>query len=418
MRSNLFTWLVLKISTPDTLCHQQLTLMAFHATGLRDTTRDLKHSLSFLRHYFRVVILLLHLATSSPYLCEAQVQEDSSVSSLSEFSQRVYKRQLSNKRFFERTLLFTDPSWGSPPYFDLGSEKDSYILSADIQPVFAIGGEKFPIAIHLVPRYKVRIFKDNPKFRDTSLAVRTPSFMPGGYVLIPITRISDPYDDLHYLSLRYSHHSNGQDGNPVEADGSYNTYNGDFSTDFIELGYNFNFRNRRTKALRKDFCPVTNAETIKDSQMKFPFCDWFGRFGIEQHVFSQDALKGRYGKTRINLKVGYLHVTNHRWRVRSKEHIDGETIGSCYKRELFRVIVNVNINVDKLDEPYSDVSRRVNADISGYMRLLAGNTAAFLSIGYYGNDPYNVYFEKNYFFIRGGVALGFFVNTNKLNSDR
>ncbi|RYE59135.1 MAG: hypothetical protein EOP48_01885 [Sphingobacteriales bacterium] len=61
---------------------------------------------------------------------------------LTGFPKRVYEKQKSNLMFFRRVLTFSDPSWATPPGFDRGSEKGSYILSADIQPVFAIGGEK------------------------------------------------------------------------------------------------------------------------------------------------------------------------------------------------------------------------------------------------------------------------------------
>src|SRR4030095_2416213 len=153
----------------------------------------------------------------------------------------IYERQKANKAFFTRILSFSEISWATFPGCDQGSKKGSYILSSDIQPNFTIGGEKMRFAVLLTPRFKFRIFRNNPEFGDSSLPVRTPSAMPGATVFYPLRLVRSPYQDLEYVSLKIFHHSNGQDGDEFKGN-KINEYNGNFSTNFVELVYHFNKR--------------------------------------------------------------------------------------------------------------------------------------------------------------------------------
>lgn len=39
--------------------------------------------------------------------------------------------------------------------------------------------------------------------------------------------------------------------------------------------------------------------------------------------------------------------------------------------------------------------------------FLRRQTALMLAVGYYGKDPYNIYFKDRYAWIRTGIAVGF-----------
>jgi hypothetical protein len=295
---------------------------------------------------------------------------------------------------------------------DLGSEKGGYILSADIAPHFFIGGERLPIAFSFTPRYKVRIFRNNDKFGDSSLPVRTPSYMPGGTLYVPI-HLGAPnvYKNIRYISLSFFHHSNGQDHPTFSSPGVFNLYNGNFSTNIIEAAYCWNKRFRFSgpdsfKCESPSCCP---------NDFDRGYFDWIYRIGLEQHEGTAFEQRGTYSRTRLNFKGTFIDVRNMRWLVRNTINKNEEyQLGQCYLRESYRVNLNVSLNIDQLDDPFNDLERRINAEIGVFKRIAAANTAIFAMVGYYGNDPYNIYYSKNYAFIRAGLALGFFVHTNKL----
>ena len=372
------------------------------------------------KHYFeamkkRLLVLLFLLLTGQGVL-RAQDPDSAGVSKLSLDGLGKFNLQKRNLDFFERVVSFSTVSWVSLPYTDLGYKdgKSPYLLSADVSPHFNIGGENTPVTLQITPRYKVRILWDDLPEGDSSWPVRTPSYMPGASLFIPVSHspfkrarhytmapdLENSYRDLHYIGLAVFHHSNGQDGNEIQPDGKYNTYNGNFSTNFVELSYHFNLRKRLRKVSPFD-CP--------NKEYPVGYFDYFGHIGYEQHFSSAQALRGRYSRSRINGSFGWIKVDNYRFRVGKLN----QQVGQCYRKERYRYQLNISANVDRLDEAHDDFHKKINVDFGFFKRILGGNTAAFVMAGYYGNDPYNVYFENSYPFIRAGLALGFFTFTNK-----
>lgn len=351
-----------------------------------------------------------------PGLLQAQDRDSAGVSQLSLPNLGKYYLQKRNLNFFERVVSFSTVSWVSLPYTDLGYKdgKSPYVLSADISPHFNIGGESTPVALQITPRYKVRILWNNEAKGDSSLPVRTPSYMPGASLYIPVSHspfkkarnytdareLEDGYRDLHYIGLSAFHHSNGQDGTEIRKDGKYNTYNGNFSTNFIELSYHYNIRRRLRKVSPID-CP--------NKPYPVGYFDYYGKIGLEQHFAATRGLRGRYSRTRLNLSFNWLKVDNYRFRVGKEK----QQVGQCYRKERYRFEVNLTTNLERLDPSHNALYKKISVDFGYFKRILGGNTAAFIMAGYYGSDPYNVYFENSYPFIRGGLALGFFTLTNK-----
>jgi hypothetical protein len=362
------------------------------------------------------LILLLCILLNGSALLFAQRQDSAGVSRLSVAGFGQFNLQKRNLDFFERVVSLSTISWVSLPYTDLGYKdgKSPYVLSADISPHFNIGGEDWPVALQVTPRYKVRILWNNEAEGDSSLPVRTPSYMPGLSLFVPVSHspfkrarnyteapeLADGYRNLHYLGLSAFHHSNGQDGAEIREDGKFNTYNGNFSTNFVELAYHLNIR-RRLKNVSPFDCP--------DYEYPVGYFDYFSKVGFEQHFGGAKALSGRYSRSRINATFGWLKVDNYRFRVGRPR----QQVGQCYRKERYRFEVNLTANIDRLDAAHDDLYKRINFDVGYFKRILGGNTAAFVMVGYYGNDPYNVYFENSYPFIRAGLSLGFFTFTNK-----
>jgi hypothetical protein len=326
-------------------------------------------------------------------------------------------RQLDNKDFFKRVSQFSDISWVSPPFSDIGSPKNFYILSADIQPHFMIGGEKLPFVIEFTPRYKVRIFKNNIQEGDSSFPVRTPSFMPGATVYIPLRKHNpdnSAYKNIKYLSIALFHHSNGQDHRTFKSPGVFNLYNGNFSTQYFEIAFNKNIRTPKTGSNR-DFCkPDTDCNKCPP-RYDVGYLDKVFKIGIEQHIGTATEQRGSYGRTRINFKGSLIDVINWRLRVRQNSTSPWTRVGSCFLKESFRLVSNISINVDKLQDPYNRLDRRVNIDLGIFKKIASGNTSVFGMVGYYGNDPYNIYYSQHYAFVRIGLALGMFIETSKFH---
>jgi hypothetical protein len=232
--------------------------------------------------------------------------------------------------------------------------------------------------------------------------------MPGATVYIPVRLgMHNVYKDITYISITGFHHSNGQDHPTFKPSGEFNFYNGNFSTNYLELGYNRNWRCKKEQRLL-----FKCRNTCNDFDTGYE--DWLAKIAIEQHFWTADAQKGSYGRTRLNLRGGYIRVNNYRLSVkRIGEGNDRVPMGDCYLRERFRLMVNVSANLDALSEPYNKLHKRINAELGFYWRVSGGNTSLFAATGYYGNDPYNIYYSKSYGFFRLGVALGFIVFTNR-----
>ena len=359
-------------------------------------------------------LFILFLSAAVLFSADAQKVLPDTVA-LTQQDKDQFERQKDNKDFYTRVTQFADLSWVSPPFFDHGSEKGWYILSADISPHFFIGGERMPFVIGLTPRYRVRIFRNNEKFQDSSLPVRTPSLMPGLTFYLPLQRTeASVYKNRDYLSIAVFHHSNGQDGNTFKTNGEFNLSNGNFSTNYIELGFNRNRRVKRSPVNNKFTCDP-EPDDCNQCPPQFPtgYYDHVVKIAIEQHFGTAFEQRGSYSRTRLNLKYMFIDVRNWRWLV--GEGKPKKQTGRCYLKELNRIIVNASLNADKLDKPYSSLHKRINLELGAYSRIAAGNTAVFLMTGYYGNDPYNIYYSKDYFFIRAGLALGFFVHTSKIS---
>jgi len=236
---------------------------------------------------------------------------------------KANSRRTQELSFSRQTLNYSPRSYVCPPYFDLGSPKKWYIFSADIIPDFIISGSRMPVTIHLVARYMVRILHDDPDAGDSSFAVRTPSFMPGAIVYIPLGYIDDKVPNIKYLGISIFHHSNGQDGDEFKGDGSFNLYDGNFSTNYIEPSFHFRRRKYSTKPL-----PSTQMESNPD------YKDFFGSAGLELHFSTADSLTSSYGNQRVNLELGYISVINY-W-----DKYKGHRLDNNYYGENYRIVFN------------------------------------------------------------------------------
>ena len=309
---------------------------------------------------------------------------------------KINEKRTSNTVFAHQTLNYSPLSYACPPFFDLGSPKKYYILSGDIIPEFIIASSKIPVVLQLTARYKVRVFHNNIAAGDSSFPVRTPSFMPGATLYIPLDLINGTTPNIRYLGLAYFHHSNGQDGPEFKNDGSFNLYNGNFSTNYIEPSFHFR---------RRKYTGVIDSAKFQVPERNYR--DWYGNVGLEIHFNTDPVLKSSYGNQRVNFQLGYMSVINY-WN-----QYKGHPLRDYYYGENYRIVFNATIIAGDRDHGLSAINKRINADLNYYWRIRGSpNTSLFVSSGYSGSDTYNIYYANSYFFIRAGIALGFFIAPN------
>ncbi len=107
-------------------------------------------------------------------------------------------------------------------------------FEANIAPPFYIALMR-RFAVVLTPKVILR------QFAEGSWPVKTPSYMPR----VTFYRWWSRGEDAEYLSLRFSHHSNGQGGDHRDrVTGELNREHGNFSTNFLDLTYQRSVRVR------------------------------------------------------------------------------------------------------------------------------------------------------------------------------
>jgi hypothetical protein len=324
------------------------------------------------------IFTLLFLLASLPLLCQELAPRDSVKKS----------RREQNFYFLQQTLDYSRLSYGCLPGFDRGSPKQWYILSSDIVPQFVIGGDWMAFPIHITPRYQVRIFHNSGE--DSSMAVRTPSYLPGATMHFRSKHMHDSVLNISYFSFSFFHFSNGQDGNEFRNEEELNTYNGNFSTNYIEPAFHFRRRNK-----------LANVFKGREFYQPEDYFDFYGRIGVELHFNTTNELKSSYGRQRINLTLGLVEVLR---RSDKYENIP-------FYRERNRFVLNTTFIAGSRDHGMNKLSKRINFDLNYYWRVPSSpNTALFLTTGYYGSDPYNIYYMDSYWFARAGIAFGFFVS--------
>ncbi|HLP22371.1 MAG TPA: hypothetical protein VK174_18780 [Chitinophagales bacterium] len=280
---------------------------------------------------------------------------------------------------------FADVTWLTGPYCEVLGPR-YYLLTGSLQPYFLVLGAKWSrVAISLEPRVSVRIM------RGTSSPVRTPSYNPGTTVSV---RLLNDTVHLFYATASLFHHSNGQDGPTLDIRDSteprrMNTTNGSFATNYWAAGLGY-------------------SQTISAGKLSYAMN---GRVEVEHHIFGIDeGLKGRFGNVRLNMKFTSIALG---------KSVETIRLGKKWKAvlreeelvEMFRLTFAATFILDKFNGPESNkFYRRLNVEVKAMYRIPGSpNVSVFAGGGYYGQDPYNIYLQDHYPFIRIGFASGFFV---------
>ena len=234
------------------------------------------------------------------------------------------------------------------------------IFEANINPSFVIRKRKDSklIAI-LTPQIIIRMYNED------SYPIRTPSYIPQ----ISAFYLLNNKSVLEYSVLfgRLAHHSNGQDGAFYLEDGSINLESGNFSTNFIELGFIQTDYSNRLKAIK----------TLKSS------------IEIHPKYWMQDELQGLFSGLRWNNAFTSFKFPLNKPKIQDRAKFS-------LKAETIFMLDNYNdLKMFDLD--------RLNAKLTFYSHPKFFEDIGFFMQPYHGMDYYNIYFQHQISVIRFGI---------------
>ena len=278
-----------------------------------------------------------------------------------------------NHRYNEFFRANRDPSYISPNG-ELGAP-GTYVLNGElIAAYFLLDNPKSRFSVAVTQRFMARVRTDR------SSPIRTPSFRLGAQAFY---RLSANVTHYKYLEGQFFHHSNGQDGDVFRPNGTYNTETGDFSTNYLQGTYNWgtHVAHRHGTYYNLGFrwhAPIFNAS---------------------------DGLDGHYGFARLLGQATY--------RILARNNaLTSPTVTT----ERLRLTLQVSYATNSLNGWALDAARRrLNAELTvWYIPPFSRDAGLFTTLGYYGEDPYNIYFNDRYAFVRLGIAAGFTRYANTL----
>jgi len=197
-------------------------------------------------------------------------------------------------------------------------------------------------------------------YNEDSYPVRTPSYIPqvSFYYLI------DNHLPTSKLTIfgRFAHHSNGQDGDFYNEDGTINLLSGNFATNYFEVGLIKAIQNKRLNAV----------QFFKSS------------FEVHPKEWMLENLHGMYSGFRWHNSFTAFKLTEN-------------------KKPNFSLKVNTTYMLDSINDwGFIDI-KRLNASLTFYYHPNFLDQIGFFVQFYHGRDYYNIYFNEELDVIRFGI---------------
>ncbi|RYE07312.1 MAG: hypothetical protein EOP51_33910 [Sphingobacteriales bacterium] len=286
-----------------------------------------------------------------------------------------FKRKSANLLYQDNYIRNVDFSYVSP-FGEIGAP-DKYVLNTTVKTIYmVVVSEKFPVAFAVLPEITARVRQEE------SAGVRTPSYKLGGVFMF---RLGLSEVNYRYAEAGFMHHSNGQDGPALNADGTLNTVTGNFSTNYITAAYRWGKYKPRSAWGSYSF----NHKVGIDLHRLFKF---------------EKAIKSDYGFTRLNYQFSLRRYTNSALTKRRGPDAFYDNI----TKEVWRWNADAGYATNAI-KGYGAfaLERRLNIESSfHYSFPFMGNSFLMGAIGYYGEDPYNIYYRNHYGYVRFGVSSG------------
>lgn len=209
-------------------------------------------------------------------------------------------------------------------------------------------------------------------YAEESFPVRTPSYMPTISFYHQLNKSGD--EEVKYIFLNLTHHSNGQDGDFYDEDGNFNTLSGDFSTNYLELGF----------FLNRNVVPFSNTnEYFKTS--------------IEYHIDVNrlGGLEGRYSFVRWHNNFRIFRFPGYKGD--SQKLVLDKNPGVQTRLETTWLFGSIN------DASFFDLKERFNFSLTlAYRPKFLSDVSLFVNF-YSGEDYYNMHFYRRITVLRFGL---------------
>ncbi|MDX9908302.1 MAG: hypothetical protein RBS23_02490 [Mariniphaga sp.] len=198
---------------------------------------------------------------------------------------------------------------------------------------------------------------------EESFPVRSPSYMPNITFYRQLNSIFGEMYDASYLFLTLEHHSNGQDGEFYNEDGSFNIETGNFATNQIEFGVFIN----------KNLLPFQNTtEYFRTSVEFFP------------NIGREEELKGRYSFLRWNNSFRIFRFPGYKPKPNQSGHFSQPQVQT--KIESAWLFGSIN------NAAFFNLRERLNFSATIAYRPKALSDVSFFLNFYSGKDYYNMQF--------------------------
>lgn len=240
------------------------------------------------------------------------------------------------------------------------------IFEALISPYFLLRTSKDSRwGATLSPAIMIRMYSEK------SFPVRTPSYMP--HITFYHQLSSRAVENVKYLFLNIAHHSNGQDGEFFNKDGSYNVITGNFATNYLELGMFFN----------KNIVPFTNTNEYFQTSLEYHL-----------DLGHEEELRGRYSNLRWHNNLRIFRFPSYK---SYKKLILDKTPAIQTRIETTWMFGDFN------NASFFNIKERLNFSFTiAYKPKFLSDVSLFANI-YVGQDYYNMYFFRRISVFRIGL---------------
>ena len=237
---------------------------------------------------------------------------------------------------------------------------ESLMFEANVNPSFIIRKRKdSKLMAVLTPQIIIRMYNEE------SYPVRTPSYIPQ-IAFYYLASKEQPSKHTTFFG-KFGHHSNGQDDDFYNEDGTINIQSGNFATNFFEAGIIKTSYSNRLKAVK----------IFKSS------------FEIHRHSWMLEELNGQYSGFRWHntFSAFKLPMLN--------SNMEG--------RPNFSLKVETTLMLDNFNDLDAFDLDRLNASIIFYYHPKFLEDVGFFVQFYHGMDYYNIYFDHQIDMIRFGI---------------
>jgi hypothetical protein len=286
-----------------------------------------------------------------------------SLTTLNGFSQTNRDENLSASR---KIHSFSNPSYLAY----LGGLGNIETLRYEIcfAPSISFHLKKYPDwEFEFVPQFLLR------SYNQYSHPVKTPSYMPKCTLYYRFQKANDDKGDL-YSFLTFGHHSNGQDGSFYKSDSTtINIKDGSFSSNYFLGGVIISYPEKDV------FNLVSNL-----------------KFSANYYIIYQPVLRSLYGKLRFFADMeSTIHLSKERENIFNDTKSKSKLIGSLQLGWIAQDLINAKS---------FDMKRLIFSYTLTYQPSFINELALFTRF-YYGQDYYNINFERTLTFFQFGLAI-------------